>query len=426
MALTRRTFIQGSAAAGVSVAFFSTNARADAAPGRSLVVVQMAGGNDTLNTFIPYTDTRYRAARPTLSIPESASIPIDDRFAFHPSLARLVPFYKNRKFAFITDLGFPSFDRSHFYCADVWNNGFEGVSSSPTGWLGRFADLYLASTSPLTSIAIGTRIPNGIVSRTVTPSTIVDLESFDIDVMQTDAAERSRFIASARSIYDIPRTGDDVEFIRNAGGTMLRTIDLLKTVPPAASVDYPKDTNGNETELAKALRIVAQTIAANIGTTIAWVTIGGFDFHSLQVALPTSGGSAAGFHARLLADVAGSLAAFQTELELRHIDDRVLTFAWSEFSRRVVENASLGTDHGKASTAMVLGSAVKGGTCYGGVPDLGNLDDGDLRTKTDFRAVYATIIRDWFGQDPLPVLNHNYENLGFIERAVGRRRGARH
>ena len=93
---------------------------------------------------------------------------------------------------------------------------------------------------------------------------------------------------------------------------------------------------------------------------------------------------------------------------------------------RIAENASLGTDHGKASTAMVLGSGVKGGMCYGGAPDLSNLDDGDLRTKTDFRSVYATIIRDWFGHDPLPVLNHDYENLGFIERASGRRRGVRH
>ena len=197
MALTRREFIQTGAAAGVSVAFFSAKTRANASPGRSLVVVQMFGGNDTLNTFIPYSDSRYRQARPTLAIPESAMLPVDGTFAFHPSLARLVPFYQKKKFALITDLGFPSFDRSHFYCADVWNYGFEGVSSSPTGWLGRFADLYLPSTSPLTSIAIGTRVPNGIVARNATPSTIVELDSFDIDVMQTDAAERSRFIAAA-------------------------------------------------------------------------------------------------------------------------------------------------------------------------------------------------------------------------------------
>lgn len=424
MSLTRRTFIGGSVATGVSVAFFSSPAQAATSPaGKSLVVVQMFGGNDTLNTFIPYTDPRYRQARPTLAIPERALLPIDQTFAFHPSLAPLLPYYQNRKFAFITDVGFPALDRSHFYCADVWHTASESPGSS--GWLGRFADQYLSGGSPLTSIAMGTSIPRGITGSAVTPTTIVDLPSFDIDVKSTNPEERARFIASVRALYATRLSGDS-EFIRTSGLRMLDTIELLKTVPPASVMaPYPRNADGTETELARALRVIAQTISANLGTTIAWVMIDGFDTHSQQIARASSGGSLAGTHAALLANLAGSLAAFQQELAERRIDDRVLVLGWSEFGRRLSENASLGCDHGKAGSAFVLGNHVRGGTVYGGAPDLADLDQGDLRTKTDFRSIYSTVIRDWFGRDPIPVLGREYENLGFIEPGRGRSRTVR-
>lgn len=425
MGLTRRTFIKGGLATGVSVAFFSAEALASEPAPRCIVVLQMFGGNDTLNTFIPYADSRYRAARPTLAIPESALLPLDDRFAFHPALAPLLPLYRSRKFAFIPDLGFPTLDRSHFYCADVWHYGSETTSAEPGGWLGRFSDIYLSNPSPLRSIAVDTRIPTGISARLTTPTTIVDLPSFDVDTSESDAVERARFIASTRAVYQTSRTGE-VEFVRGSGERMLGTIDLLRTLPPpSATASYPRNSDGSETSLAQALRIVAQTIAADVGTTIAWVTIDGFDTHSQQIGSFAPGGSVTGLHARLLANVSGSLAAFQGELEQRHVDQRVLLLGWSEFSRRLSENASLGTDHGKASTAFVLGSGVKGGTYYGSAPDLSKLDDGDLRTKTDFRAVYSTIIRDWFARDPSPILGREYENLGFIERGAGRTRAVR-
>jgi uncharacterized protein (DUF1501 family) len=428
MPLTRRTFIQGGVATGVSVAFLSGSARAaSSGDGRCLVVLQMSGGNDTLNTFVPYADARYRAARPTLSIPEASLLPLDDTYALHPAMARLLPLYQSRKFAFITDVGFASLDRSHFYCSDVWNYGTEAATSDRTGWLGRFADTYLNAASPLTSISIGARAPAGTAAHRVMPTTIIDLPSFDIDLTQSDPIERSRFIASVRSIYSIPRPDGDPEFIRQSGATMLQTIDLLKTAPPpSVTANYPKNPDGSETDLAHGFRIVAQTIAANLGTTIAWITIDGFDTHAQQVSAAAGGGSTSGNHARLLANLAGSVAAFQDELEQRRIADRVLLFAWSEFSRRLAENASLGTDHGKAATAFVLGNSVKGGTWYGARPDLGDLDDGDLRTRTDFRALYSTIIRDWLGRDPLPILGAPYENLGFIERGVTRIRAVRH
>ncbi|MEO8218251.1 MAG: DUF1501 domain-containing protein, partial [Acidobacteriota bacterium] len=191
------------------------------------------------------------------------------------------------------------------------------------------------------------------------------------------------------------------EDIRDQGAEAFNAIDLLKTIPPAStSVTYPSSALGN------AFKLAAQLAAGNVGTHAIWIKTSGFDTHSQQV----------NTHADLWTDVSDSLSAFDKDISNRNVADRVMVMGWSEFGRRVQENASLGTDHGKAGTVFLMGQQVKGGTFYGDVPDLGNLDQGDLRTEIDFRAIYSTIISDWFGQDPLPVLNASYANLGFVEK----------
>jgi uncharacterized protein (DUF1501 family) len=415
---TRRDFLKSSAA-GVTISFlapsFATQLLAAEAGGgdRILVILQMAGGNDAVNTFVPYTDARYRSLRPTLALADSSILKVDNRLGFHPSMAKLAPLYEAGKFTFVNSVGFPTLDRSHFRCQDVWQTADDSYGQTQRGirgWVGRYADLYLGdSTSSLTSLSIGNRIPLGMVANDTISAVVQDATTFDVQTDERYPSDRPPLLSAMRDLYAGETGSSDVAAIRKSGAEMFSSIDLLKTITPASTTAaYPA------TPLGRGMSLIAQTIASAVGTRVVWITTGGFDTHSTQ----------ADDHIRLLTDVSDSLAAFQQDVDERGMSDRVLVMAWSEFGRRVSENASAGTDHGKAGTVFVMGSSVNGRTFYGDVPDLGNLDAGDLRTEIDFRSIYATIIRDYLGHDPEPVLNGRYDNLGFIRASspVGRRR----
>lgn len=406
MPLTRREFTRYGLAA-TAMAYLSP--RLLAAPGpaaKSLVVLQLMGGNDTLNTFIPYSDPRYRAARPTLGIPDAKILQVDSRFGFHPAMPELVDLYRQGKFAFIPNVGFGSLDRSHFRCQDVWETASEDPMSQPRGWVGRWADLYVSDPhSPIATVAIATERPRGVVSDRVPPTCLADLDSFAVRSAAADPESATAFESSLRRIYAVKRSDATVEAIRRSGSGAFEAMDLFGTLPSPDPAGYPASSLGGAFQLA------ARILAANYGTNVLWIRFGGFDTHGHQI---EPGSPLTGDHATLLREVSTALAAFQRDIELRGFADRVLVVAWSEFGRRVAENASNGTDHGKAGTAMVLGSRVRGGQWYGMPYDLGDLDDGDLRTRIDFRSIYATVIRDWLGGDDEEVLGGRYERLGFV------------
>ena len=417
MNATRRDFLR-TAGAAVSISFLAPRIAWPAAGReRALVVLQLAGGNDSLNTFIPYADAAYRSARPTLAIADETILKVHDRIGFHPSMARLASLYEQRRFAFVNGVGFPTLDRSHFHCQDVWQTGFEEGGSmhgghAATGWLGRFADTYLGEgSSSLTALSIGSRIPLGLAADETIAAAVSSAEGYQVQTDPRVPADHAAFVDAIRGIYESGRGEGETGMIRMSGAEMFDSIDLLGTISaPSATGTYPA------TALGRALGLVAQVLAGNVGTRLVWVTLGGFDTHSLQ----------AETHARLLTDVSDSLAAFQDDLDARGESERVLVLAWSEFGRRVHENASSGTDHGKGGTVFLMGNGVRGGSPYGDTPSLHSLDDGDLVSTIDFRAVYWTIIRDWLERDPEPVLHARYENLGFIEREeLGRRRSVR-
>lgn len=417
MATSRREFLKRGAM-GVSVSFlaphlFTRNAfGAGMVNGRILVVLQLDGGNDGINTFIPYTDPRYRSMRPTLAIPDGEILKVDDRFGFHPSMTRLKALYDNGRMAFINNVGFNTLDRSHFRCRDVWqtaDDSYGQVQRGVTGWLGRYADLYLDSVdSSLTTVAIGYRNALGLVADEVIPTAVGSADSFEVLTDARYPADRTAWVSSLKSIYSREQPSGDRESIRHQGEETFEAIDLLQSIPaPSTIVTYPNS------QLGRGFQLAAQLVAGEVGTHAIWITTGGYDTHNAQ----------AQTHENLLTDVSDSLGAFFDDLSARGLSDRVMVLAWSEFGRRVAENASLGTDHGKAGTMFVLGDSVKGGTFYGDAIDLTNLDNGDLRTQIDFRSVYSTVIRDWYGNDPEPVLKGNYANLGFVKAqpAVQRR-----
>lgn len=417
MTTTRRDFLRNGAMAA-SVSFlapelFIRSAFAQSAPQRILVVFQLDGGNDGINTFIPYTDPKYRSLRPTLAIPDANIVKLDDRMGLHPSLAKIKPLWDSRKFAFINNVGFQTLDRSHFRCRDVWqtaDDSYGQVQRGVSGWLGRYADTYLsAQHTSLTTVSIGSGNALGLIADEVLPVAVASAESFDVLTDNRYPADRAPYISSIRTIYEQPLSGE-VESIRAQGQETFGAIDLLKTIPaPSTTVGYANNA------LGRAFQLAAQIAAGDVGTHAIWIRYGGFDTHNAQ----------ADDHVFLLQNVADALTSFDADLNARGIADRVMVLAWSEFGRRVQENASLGTDHGKAGTVFVYGNSVKGGQFYGDIPDLTNLDQGDLRTRIDFRAVYATVIRDWFGHDPLPVLNAQYENLGFVGSAPAYTRNVR-
>lgn len=340
MSTTRRTFLKQSAL-GVSVSFFApqmvSSLLAADGSGKILVVLQLDGGNDAVNTFIPYADPRYRALRPTLAIPDGQILKVDDRIGLHPSMGKMKTLYEQRKLAIINNVGFPTLDRSHFRCRDVWqtaDDSYGQVQRGVTGWLGRYADTYLAGqATALTSVSIGNRNALGLVSNEVTPTAVADAASFDVLTDTRYPADRTAYIQSIRTIYGLAQAKPEQEIIREQGSETFAAVDLLKTIPPpSTSAAYPANAQGQVTALGRAFQLAAQLIAGNVGTHAIWISTGGYDTHSQQ---PDT-------HSGLLGGVSESLAAFDADLASRGLSDRVMVLAWSEFGRRVQENASLG------------------------------------------------------------------------------------
>lgn len=421
MHITRRDFVRiGAGSITVSLMcgdLLKADVVAEGAMSRMLVVLQMTGGNDALNTFIPYTDPIYRSVRPTVGIADKDVLKVTDRMGLHPALSPVVPLFQAGKFTFINNVGFPSLDRSHFRCRDVWQTGIELPGPAPRGtrgWLGRYADLYLSEgATAVTTFAVDGRAPVGLVSDTISGTTITDPDSFSSStdlVVDPSDPDGDRFKKALLEIYGQPRTSSAVEFVRSRGTAAFQAVDLFKRLGPASLNPYPK------TALAESLALVARIASANIGTALVWISVEGFDTHGLQPQTQST----------LLGDIGGGLAAFQQDIATRGLSQNILVLGWSEFGRRIAENGFRGTEHGKAGSVFVLGDNVKGGVYYGGVPDLAHADDGDVPTQIDFRSVYWTIIQDWLQRDPLPVLSQPYENLGFLQRASGRTRLVRH
>ena len=413
MQISRRDFVR-IGAGGITVSLLCGDLlKADVAGAmpRMLVVLQMTGGNDALNTFIPYTDSTYRSVRPTIGIADKDILKVTDRMGFNPVLAPLVSLFQAGKFTFINNVGFSSLDRSHFRCRDVWQTGIELPGPAPRGtrgWLGRYADLYLSEGSTaVTTFAVDGRAPVGLVSDTISGTTITDPDSF---ASSTDLVADADFKNALFEIYGQQRSSATAEFIRTRGNAAFQAVDLFKRLGAPPLNAYPN------TSLAKSLALVARIAAANIGTAVVWISLEGFDTHGLQPQTQST----------LLGSIAGGLAAFQQDITTRGLSQNVLVLGWSEFGRRIAENGFKGTEHGKAGSVFLLGDSVKGGVYYGGLPDLAHPDDGDVPTQIDFRSVYWTIIQDWFQRDPLPVLSKSYENLGFLQRATGRTRLVRH
>ena len=399
---TRRQFVQSS----VGLSFVSLSggmprllaqaaeATADAdGNDHVLVVVELAGGNDGLNTFVPYEDRLYYKNRPKLGINKNEAIRLTDQLGLHPRMSAFGDMYKEGRLAVVQGVGYPEPDRSHFRSMEIWHTASTEKRPPTTGWLGRLLEVSNAvGDEQLRGLACTGSLPQALRADRVTVPVIEQLQS----LAAGEASLERRLLRKLSTAAGGPHPG--VVFMRRQADAVYRTAERLKDAASRyrSTADYP------ETPVAGQLRQAAQIIAADLGVRVLFTSQDGFDTHAEQ----------AETHAELLGQLSEAVAAFQHDLDQQRAADRVLVLVFSEFGRRVDENASRGTDHGAANCSLVIGKPVKGGL-YGRYPSLEQLGDGDLLYNTDFRSVYATLLENWLGCPAEKVLQGEFPRLAF-------------
>ncbi len=388
----------------VAPAWLSTIARADvlrmakggkAAGDTVLVVCQLSGGNDGLNTVVPWATKKYYDLRPTLGIPEDKVLKINNELGFHPSLTGLAELYQQKKVAVIQSVGYPQANRSHFKSMDIWQ------SASPDnglkyGWIGRHFDAQAATgpLNPVVALGLSTDKPLALAGKTASIPCFASLVDVQSMVGDPDAEKMLRQIQGMDAME-----GSSTRVVQQANKSALDAMALLsKQLKEFA----PKQTYGTD-PFGVGFKQISQLIATSPQTRVVYFSSGGFDTHARQ----------ADAHAKLLSNFGNAVAAFQKEMEAIGKADKVIVLVFSEFGRRTFENASGGTDHGAAAPMFLVGSKVKGGV-YGPIPDLNDLQDGDVKFKIDFRQVYATALDSWMGGDSAVTLGKKFDQIDVV------------
>lgn len=359
---------------------------------RILVVVQLSGGNDGLNTVVPYRDELYAKSRPKLGIPSSDVIKLDDELGLHPSLRSLEDRCSANRFTIVQGVGYPVPNRSHFESMDIWHSCHSKKDRTQSGWLGRWISEQNSNpTTDSTAIHLGSEpLPLACQERGVQVPSLSSLEQMRLKSKVIDAQSLEMKSEKAASSEG---SGSLLDFVSTSTVAALQVSERLEKIlaQPDASGDFPKTAIGDK------LRAVSRLILSGVKTRVYYVTLDGFDTHANQP----------GVHATLLRQWSEALSAFLSRLEQSGQQDRVLVMTFSEFGRRVSENASQGTDHGAAAPMFLAGPRLPK-IIQGPNPDLSDLDDGDLKYKIDFRSVYAAVLDSWLGTDSRKALDGDY------------------
>jgi uncharacterized protein (DUF1501 family) len=369
-----------------------------------VVVLQLTGANDYLNTVIPYTNPLYRDNRPNLGIPEDKVLRIDDELGFHPSMGPVKRLYDEGRVAIIHGIGYANSPRSHFRSMDIWHT-CEPDKLGTEGWVGRvIRDLDPRGENVLTGVNFGQGLPRAMVLRGVPVTSVSNLESYGVlsDVRGiTEAKERSQLLERFARIYaPAVGTGPVMDYLGQTGRNALKGADIIRTAPQkySSTVEYA------DTPIAKNLKSIAQVYLADLGTQMFYTQLGSFDTHFNQ--LPT--------HAKLWTDLSRAISDFFADLKEHDAGDNLVMMLFTEFGRRVHDNGT-GCDHGAGGVAFVIGDQVKGGM-YSEYPSLRpeDLQQGDLAPNYDFRGFYSTIVEKWLGLDPAPIVGGRFQQLDFV------------
>ena len=365
-----------------------------------VVVLQLTGGNDYLNTVIPYTDPRYRDNRPAVGVAEDRILPINDKIGFHPEMGPMKRLYEQGKVAIIHGVGYQNSPRSHFRSMDIWHT-CEPDKLGTEGWLGRATkELDPNKENVVTTVSFGPSLPRALALPGVPVACVDDLDTFGMLPGITEIEQRSKILDRFTRLYS-PTIGSGfvMDYLSQTGLDSLKAADILKVAPVqySSTVEYP------DTPLARKLRGVAQVHMADLGTRVLYCDHGSFDSHSNQV----------GMHDKLWHDVSNAVESFFDDLREHDAGDNVIMLLFTEFGRRVHDNGS-GTDHGAAGAAFVIGEGIKGGE-YGQFPSINpeDLEQGDLVPNLDFRGLYSTILENWMGLDANPLVGGTFEKPSF-------------
>ena len=370
---------------------------------RSLVVIELAGGNDALNTLIPYNNGLYYDYRPGIGIPQGDVLAIDGELGFNPNMTAVKDLWDQGKLALISGIGYPQANRSHFRSRDIWYTAQPETIGSQ-GWLGAaIRDMDPSAENVLTGVNFGRGLPRALVCKGVPVTSVGNLETYGLLPDIGDENMRHHALDALGRMYG-PAGGRDIvaQALSDNGSQALQGADILRTAPER----YSSDVEYADTPISQSLKSAAQVMSAGLGSRVLYAQHGSFDTHSNEVQS----------HAKLWRDVSTAIGDFTGDLKEQGLWDDTLVLVWSEFGRRVRDNGT-GCDHGSGGVAFVLGGSVEGGH-YGQYPSLrdGDLSEGDLAYTTDFRSTYATVLDRWLGLDPDPMVHGQFEQLDFIAR----------
>lgn len=380
--------------------------------GNILVVLQLAGGNDGLNTVIPMGNDEYRKARPTLGLTDSSLLQIDPATGLHPSLSGLASAYKDGHLAIVQGVGYPNPNRSHFRSTEIWATAVDSDKSSTTGWIGRYFDNACSGCDASVGIATASQLPQSFAS--TTPKGVLYQGGGGVK-KKSSKKKGSNVSASDSSMIsmeddDAGEAGGSIGMLNGPGNLgKMSALDFLERTEMDAKVSQQEIANASakaknsvpfpSSRLGQNFAMISRLIAGGMPTRIYYLSLGGFDTHTQQTDA----------HARLLKEMGDAVSAFLADLKAQGNLGRVSLMTFSEFGRRVKENASGGTDHGAAAPLFLAGGGIKAGL-LGQMPSLSpnDLFDGDVKYNTDFRSVYATVLEKHLGVKSEPILKKSF------------------
>jgi uncharacterized protein (DUF1501 family) len=412
----------GSTFTALSQAAEATSSPRSGTDERILVVLQLAGGNDGLNTLVPYADDIYYQQRKSIALPKDDLLKLNDHLGLSPQLTAIKKLYDEGQVAIVQGVGYPNPNRSHFRSTEIWQAATDADRRSRTGWLGRYFDAACASTpQPMFGLCLGGETPESFQAETNPGIALSSPEIYRWIHQNGEATDENLSeIFDELNQPEENHVGGSVAQLMTSGGakkTELATTSPLQFLERTAldarlsssqvrqitkkhqkPAGYPA---GNR--LAQQFSLVSRFICGGLPTRVYYVSHGGFDTHNNQ-------GGLKGAHQNLLKQMDEAIGAFYADLKSQGLDRQVTLMTFSEFGRRVAQNGSNGTDHGTAAPLFVVGPGVKGGL-YGATPSLSDLDQGDLKHTTDFRSVYATVLQSWLKTPAETILQRHFSPL---------------
>ena len=368
---------------------------------RNLVVIQLSGGNDALNTVIPYDDGLYYDFRPSVHVEADQVLRLDDKLGLHPNMKPIKELWDSGKVAIINGIGYENPNRSHFRSMDIWHTA-EPDKIGSEGWLGQvIRDLDPKRENVLTGVNFGRGLPRSLGCEGVPVASVGDLANYGLFPDVEDETLRKYALEAFSKMYGSAEGGEaTMQHLGRTGNSALKGADTLRTAPEkySSNVEYAANP------IAQSLKSAAQVMCADLGTRVYYAQHGSFDTHAAEL---TS-------HAQLWSEVSGAVGDFYDDLAEHDRENDAVILMFSEFGRRIRDNGT-GSDHGSGGVAFVIGGEVNGGL-YGEYPSLEEREqlEGDLHANNDFRGTYSTILERWLGLEAKPIVNGQFEQFEFI------------